>query len=184
MLNAKKNENLRETGNTIDLIIRENDPILERKPSYLEHDIRKKLYKKKEICQIKAKEYNKSERKIRLVYFVFSGLAVILSVVISSLTGGNSMSNLNKNDVIIFVLSLIVSISSVISSFFQLEQKISNYHQTSVSLNEVVLDIETELSKKKVSNSEYENYFNLVNERYKMIQSNALDLKQSICCCE
>ncbi len=184
MLNEKKKESLRETAETIDLIIRKDRPTIERQPSYLEHDIRKKLHKKKETCHVKSKAYNKSARKIRLIYYIFSGLAVILSVVISSLTGGNSMKNLNKNDIIIFVLSLIVSISSVISSFFQLEEKISNYHQTSISLNEICLDIETELSKKKVSNTEYENYFNLMNEKYKMIQSNALDLKQSICCCE
>ncbi len=175
----------KKSNNDIELgIIDEESPVLVRQPSYLELDIKKKLYNKKQECKAQALKYKKAEQKIRLYYYLFSGLAVILSVVISSLSGTNAFNNKSGNDIIIFVLSSIVSVSAIISSFFDLETKSNSLHTTSTQLDEISLDLDVELCKKRVSNHDYEAYYNTVNERYKLIYSTAYSPKASICCCD
>ena len=130
------------------------------------------LQKKHKSYESKRLLHQKNERILKMIYYSFAGLSVILGVIIAFLSGALSIEDAEDPlSTAIFVLSLFNTMISAMISFSQMESKITRHHDNKLMFGDLELDLNAFLLDK---NNDYNNYKNqeiLMTEKEKMCRS-------------
>ncbi len=152
-------------------IIDEENPVLintESEIFKIKDELKRKIKKYKEL----SGKHKQKSRKLKYVYYCFSSISTIVSIIVTALSGNNMLSDGKFTP--IFFLALVVSLSTALSNHFNLEPRSDRHHNSSLQFHELYLDLKTFLSKKQ-STLDCENYNVILTEKEKILFSSSLD---------
>lgn len=137
------------------------------------------LNNKKKLCEKKYIKFKKCQNTNQLIYYVLGGLSVLLSITITTMSGAQSIYDVNNGIYkTLFILSMLVSLLSTALNFFRIESKINEYKTSSSYYFDLYNDID-EILINKTSMEEYRNFYNMVIERIKLIHNTEPSLYDS-----
>jgi len=158
-----------------------SEPIqmLERNVTFF--NLREDLNSKHRRFQGLSRRHKQMERSYRITYYILGCIHVVLSVIVSCLSGALSLNESDRTPytLAMFIMALIASVLSALLNFIGIEEKISLHHSTAGQYADISKELVTFLLTNK-SESDYRDQEMIILEKDKFISSYAPGISR--CC--
>lgn len=134
-------------------------------------EIRKSLNDKMKEYRGNKEKHAANEKKLKFIYNIFGCISFILSSITTFLTGIYTFEY--KSFVISLCLgfSLVVTIINSLLNFSNIQKKESQHHDNMLQYKTLCLDIDEFKTNKNITDCQYENFYNLLIEKEKLISN-------------
>lgn len=146
-------------------------------------NVKKLIQQQYDELDVQEQRYAKQAIQIKFIYYTFGLIALITSVLITSMTA--SYKNTTERDnLVVFCLSVIVSIITSALNFLQIETKMSSYQNTKKQYHDLKLTIHNFWGHNK-DDEQCEIFYDKIIQQQRKIENNSLDINPCFClsCC-